>query len=834
MDTSLFYIENLECSYDRLPENKVLSISSLQIPKGKLVFLLGASGCGKSTLLETLGLMNNTVASGKILLNANEGNEKINLPDLWNGGSASQLTDVRKRYYSFIFQNTNLMENFTAYENVCLSGMIKKNIPQAEVLESAKVLMNKIKLPETEVNLQTLAVNLSGGQRQRLAFVRALNNDATILFGDEPTGNLDEANANELFEIIRANLDSRLTAIVVSHDINLAVKYADQIVVITKEPGKNYGEVKAENIFNKESWKNFSSDEINSLKNKLRSFYKTDNEHKVGKIVSNSNTTADLSINYAKLFLKKEGKALLGKKKSNFFILSLILTFTFLAIGFANGSLDYLNKQLNDPFVNLMTINVPSSQNTSLKYLQSDLMDEDIKSKFLLNNATPYKKSPLRVLDAAKHTFNYVPARSVDVEEDAGLINEVVLEKGNVIHSKISSGFKDANDIGVIVTSNFLDEFGYPENTNFIYYPFTIKDKDSTSDNSYDIPVKVPVRAIVKRLPGKYGALYPIFFWKSLMYNQDNIFDSSTRNNKLNIFLETNDAVKSSKFGDLLSEFFARNTELEIFHPRSPIKNIDTVGFKAGYRYDIGFDSSVTDISLLNSLLHKIKLKAKDNFDTTSIERFFDYSGVSEIKNDFKYDELSVYFKRLDNIGAFKDYLLTKGNAKENADIIQLDDAKVKEKENYFFLSRVTYIISTLLVGFSTLAVCLFIFNLLVSHLAKVKMNIGTLKAIGLTDKESSNIYFKIILFFISIATFISFVLATAIGKIINYFFTNHKNETSNISYFKMLDFVEPSSIVNLIMLSAIFIILFCSILISRITIRKTLSKTPGDLIYNR
>ena len=226
MQNILFSISKLSCSYTLDKNEKALYIENLNIPAGKLIFLLGASGCGKSTLLETLGLMNNTIAEGEILLNTKE-DKPIEVSNLWKPENYSLLTNVRKNNYSFIFQNTNLMENFTAYENVCLSGMIKQDVTQNEVLDSAKVLMEKVKLPDNEVNLNTLSVNLSGGQRQRIAFVRALNNNATILFGDEPTGNLDEANANELFEIVKSELSKGLSAIVVSHDIDLAVKYAD-------------------------------------------------------------------------------------------------------------------------------------------------------------------------------------------------------------------------------------------------------------------------------------------------------------------------------------------------------------------------------------------------------------------------------------------------------------------------------------------------------------------------------------------------------------------------------------------------------------------------------
>lgn len=833
MEQCLFSIENLVCSYDNTPESRVLSIDRLQIPGGKLVFLLGSSGCGKSTLLETLGLMNNTIVSGTIFLNPGSIPDEINLSHLWRRETPEQLTEVRKKYYSFIFQNTNLMENFTAYENVCLSGMIKENVPQSKVLESAKVLMNKIRLPENEVGLQTLAVNLSGGQRQRLAFARALNNNAIILFGDEPTGNLDEANANELFEIIRANLNNNFSAIVVSHDINLAVKYADQIIIITKEPGKSYGEVKEENIFDREIWQTYSPVELNSFKERLRVFYKTDNEHKPGK--AKVTIESDTSVKYSELFLKKEGRALLGKNYSNFIILSLILTFTFLAIGFANGSLDYLNKQLKDAFVNWIPINIPSSAGQKLEDLQYELKEDSIKNRFLIGNATPYRRGYVSVWDVSKKSFQLANARTVDVGEDAELIKGVVLKDNNVIHGQPSLGFKDENDMAVIVTKNFLDEFGYPDDANFVYFSFT--KKDTISHTALDIPVKIPVRAIVKRLPGKYGMIYPLYFWQTLPgYGKDNIFDSTTRVNNFCFFLETYDKGKALEFGNDLKKFVDEDRLLSPYHPKLYLwqGEPDTIGFKAGYRFEIGFDSSVTNLPLLNGLIGRIKQNEKERFDTGSIFRFFDYTGVTEKLESSKYDDLSVYFEKLDSIAAFKDYLYARADLKNNANAIVMDDGKVKEKENYLFLSKVTNIISTLLVIFSTLAVCLFIFNLLKSHLSKVKMNIGTFKAIGLTDKESQSIYFKIIIFFIAASAAVSFLLAAIFGNIINLAFAGPKGQDDNINYFKLLDFTEPGSTVNYITLLTIAIVFFSTALMSRQTIRGILSKTPGDLIYNR
>lgn len=307
---SIFSIQNLVCSYSGNQEDKVLEIKELEIPEGKLTFLLGSSGSGKSTLLETLGMMNNTIASGSVKLNFN--NEQIDLHNLWSANNESEISKIRKRHLSFIFQNTNLMENFTAYENISLSRMIKESVGEAEVISGAKELMKKVNLPENEVDETTLAVNLSGGQKQRLAFVRALNTNATILLGDEPTGNLDEANANELISILKNN-SKNITSIIVSHDINLALNHCDRIVILTKDKTKGYGEILKENVFDRSVWENYSTDELLKFKNKIKALFSTnvdstmasDHKGKAKEKIFNS---------YKQLFLTRNQRQLQGNQ----------------------------------------------------------------------------------------------------------------------------------------------------------------------------------------------------------------------------------------------------------------------------------------------------------------------------------------------------------------------------------------------------------------------------------------------------------------------------------------------------------------------------------------
>ena len=243
MENYLFKISELSCSYNQ--KDTVLKIRDLVIPSKKISVLLGVSGAGKSTFLETLGLMNNTFLSGSLIFNPNNGCKPINLSNVWV--SETNISDIRNKYYSFIFQNTNLMPNFTALENVCMTQMIQ-GLSFDKAKENAQIVLEKMGLSEIGSNKKVY--ELSGGQQQRLAFVRAITPGFSVLFGDEPTGNLDEYNSEELMKIIREQIvASNKSAIIVSHNIDLALKYADFIMIIDKPKGMQYGEINRNTVF---------------------------------------------------------------------------------------------------------------------------------------------------------------------------------------------------------------------------------------------------------------------------------------------------------------------------------------------------------------------------------------------------------------------------------------------------------------------------------------------------------------------------------------------------------------------------------------------------------
>lgn len=229
-DKIIYDISNLECQY--IPGTTVLRIPELKIPKGKLVFVLGVSGIGKSTFIETLGLMNKTIhVAPETSVKFNNGEELEEIKNIWSRDNKA-LSKFRNDHFSFIFQNTNLMPNFTAGENMCISMLIEgKDL--SEVKEKVLQVMAKLNL-EPELYDRKIQ-ELSGGQRQRLAFVRAIIAGFNVLFGDEPTGNLDRDTGHKLMYTLKENLSEfNRTGIIVSHDIDLALSFADIILLLSK------------------------------------------------------------------------------------------------------------------------------------------------------------------------------------------------------------------------------------------------------------------------------------------------------------------------------------------------------------------------------------------------------------------------------------------------------------------------------------------------------------------------------------------------------------------------------------------------------------------------
>ena len=200
--------------YDHLTVLKGVDIS---ISKGEIVSIVGSSGAGKSTLLHILGTLDKA-DKGQVILNGQH-LESLN---------GRKLAAFRNKHIGFVFQFHHLLPEFTALENVCIPGWIAGD-KKKEVVIRATELLKTLGLAN---RLENKPNQLSGGEQQRVAVARALINNPSIIMADEPTGNLDSANARELHELfidLRNKFDQ--TFLIVTHNEELA-KMSDRILIM--------------------------------------------------------------------------------------------------------------------------------------------------------------------------------------------------------------------------------------------------------------------------------------------------------------------------------------------------------------------------------------------------------------------------------------------------------------------------------------------------------------------------------------------------------------------------------------------------------------------------
>ncbi len=194
----------------------VLKDINFQVEKGEFVSIMGKSGCGKSTLLYILSTMD-TDYEGELYLN----NQLITNQSRWH------LSYIRNKHIGFVFQFHYLLSEFSVLENVMLPA---KKLAEKSLLDIEHDAMQKLEMLNIDHLAKKRASRISGGEKQRVAIARALINNPSIIMGDEPTGNLDSYNSENVFNIFKQLSDEQgLSLLVVTHDQDFAHK-TDRII----------------------------------------------------------------------------------------------------------------------------------------------------------------------------------------------------------------------------------------------------------------------------------------------------------------------------------------------------------------------------------------------------------------------------------------------------------------------------------------------------------------------------------------------------------------------------------------------------------------------------
>ena len=200
---NLIEVSNLNKSFDNSKKIRVLKKISYKFNKGKMYSLIGPSGSGKSTLLNLLSLIDKPT-SGSIKIE----NNQINF------NNSNKNDTIRANKIGIIYQQDNLLPDFTALENICLASLAAGNNKDLSI-SKAKILLKKIGLIN---RLNHYPSELSGGEKQRVSIARAVINDPQIILADEPTGSLDMETAKGIFQLLKNQINSNRLIIFATHN----------------------------------------------------------------------------------------------------------------------------------------------------------------------------------------------------------------------------------------------------------------------------------------------------------------------------------------------------------------------------------------------------------------------------------------------------------------------------------------------------------------------------------------------------------------------------------------------------------------------------------------
>ncbi len=514
---------------------------------------------------------------------------------------------------------------------------------------------------------------------------------------------------------------------------------------------------------------------------------------------------------YFKLFVRREGRVVLGKHWSSLWLLSAVLTVTFLAIAFSNASMKYLSDKMNDPFIRWMDI--PNQNEGDIDGLASALSSQENMELFDYNGFQSDYYWAVMFFGADGNRIQYFRGRFFqDMQTD--LMTAILNEENVVDHNCISDMTELPEDhLGVILTKDALTRLGYDRAPAFVDMQGFSDGADSlgfsvTDDGFGHIPI--PVLGVVRRLPSNVDFVASKFLREQI--DNDNTYPFNLAANvpyshSLHYFVPATvdyDVFKEAlrKTGESMMSVSPFLDEFSFYKP-------ELTSFVKGDYVSLTGTSQFLPSMEVAAVARKINEEWADK----GVQRVYDYNFSNYSIQEKAY--LSVYFNSLTHVREFESFV-------NDGYHIKVDMSQVNAKENFNAVSVMAGILSWAIIVFAITCIILFIVNLLQSYFQKVQRNIGTFKAFGVSNRRLIGVYVLIvgcvILGAILIALSISFIAQGGLAA-----FGILKDGT--YSYL---------SLWSLKTLLSIVIILVVSVATVYIVMERLLRQTPGDLIYDR
>lgn len=518
-----------------------------------------------------------------------------------------------------------------------------------------------------------------------------------------------------------------------------------------------------------------------------------------------------LNKDYFKLFALREGKVVLGNRKTNLWLLTIVLFATFLAIAFSSGSLRYLYDKMNDPFINWVDIKNDYGKGDFVK-LSEALEDDALKEQYHYRGYQSDYYFSWMFFGKQDNQVQYLRCRFF------GDINSALIE-AILADDNIADGCRvadlsevDPNTVGVIVTEEMIHNLGY-EKPYPAYIDYQRYNPDAAElgfkvvDKFVRLPL--PVLGVVRRLPGNVDLIST----KNCYFQDINdiTYPFSYSDNPeyaASLYYYVPDDLGSDVFMDevrtLLDEMGCEDISVEDSYFYKP----EIVPYKPGSFVSITSDDGEIPCDLTAEIADRIA----ERFAGDDVHRVFDFNFTEYRQSKQAY--ISVHFKDLDKVGDFQEYV--KENFRVNIEMTQIN-----AKRNFNAVSIMANILSWAMIFFAITCIVLFIINLLQSYFQKVKRNIGTFKAFGISNRELIGVYTLIIFLMVAAAVVIALAAVLLVQLLAPVFGLLKEG-------YNLLDLGNPKTVIS------ILVILAASVVTVHWVMQKMLRNTPGDLIYDR
>lgn len=518
---------------------------------------------------------------------------------------------------------------------------------------------------------------------------------------------------------------------------------------------------------------------------------------------------------YLQLLAQRESRVVLGKNWSNLWLLVVVLIATFISIAFSNGSMDYLEEKMNDPFTNWVNI-----QNThgagKFEDLRIALKSDEIAAHYGYKNIQSDHYFALNVLgkpDAdGTRPERYLECRFFE-RLSSDLMGAVLSENNIVGNAFIPAGQLDDASMGFIITLDNMIKMGYSEDDlpPFIDYMTFSNHADTLGFKLFHekyAAAPMPILAVVRRLPQNMDMIASNFWYSQYQNDITYPLDFNHAEYQRSLFFFVSDEIND--FKDQVMAIIPDSLNNADVLETDQVRHMDSWAKGKIWAVYPDLYNNYLPYNVYTDIADKVAKAFPDN----QVRRLYAYD-----YSDYKLPEsayLSVNFATLDSIRSFETFVKEKYN-------IQIEMSQVNSKENFNAVRIMATILSWAMIVFSIVCIILFIVNMLQSYFQKVKRNMGTFKAFGISTTELIETY-VIILLLIVMA---SIVMALAVTSLVQY-----SMHFAGIMKEGRFDYLSLWSSATVWM--AIAIIIIATVTTVYYVMSRLLKQTPGDLIYDR